>query len=105
MQAFVMRLKQTGKGLVRYCCEGQRKLYLNLKIKKKKITFNYFVYLCVCVRTRVPWLMWRSEDNLRELVLFCLVDSGELNELRLLGLEIGSSPNKHFLSHALNLET
>lgn len=32
MQAFVMRLKQTGKGLVRYCCEGQRKVYLNLKI-------------------------------------------------------------------------
>lgn len=52
----------------------------------------------------MPWLTWRSKDNLRELVLFCLVDPGELNELRLLGLEIGSSPNKRFLSHALNLE-
>lgn len=49
MQAFVMRLKQTGKGLVRYCCEGQRKLYLNLKIKKKKshlITLYIYVYVC-----------------------------------------------------------
>lgn len=45
----------------------------------------------------MPWLMWRSEDNVQELVLFYLVDPGELNELRLSGLEIGSSPKKPFL--------